>query len=121
MKMSDELQQDKMLDALFEAAKAQELPPSEGLMARIQADAHAEQPRPMAVRAATSSLLNALWRAIGGWPAMAGLATATFAGGWIGIYPTDYVADIMAQYTGSDSELYLIDSMSAYEFDLGEG
>jgi len=125
MMMSEDKHLDHTLEALFDVAKTQELQPSDALMARILADAEAEQPPHLALLTTKTrtgrGLFKQLWGAIGGWPAVAGLATATMAGLWIGMNPSVYVADVMAQYTGSDSDLYLVDFVSAYDFDLGEG
>lgn len=123
--MSEEQQRDaaldNMVDGFFTAAKSQDLHPSDDLMARVLRDAEREQPAQMMPDFGKPGVLQQLWGALGGWPAMAGLATATIAGVWMGFYPGDYVSEIMGQYTGSDSDLYLVNSLSLYDFNLGEG
>jgi hypothetical protein len=79
---------DTDLDDLFAAARADVPVPSPALMSRVLADADAAQPRP-APRVAAPVLRGAwfatLVAALGGAGAMAGLATATVAGLWIGL------------------------------------
>ncbi|MFP7674308.1 hypothetical protein ACG74X_13255 [Marivita sp. S0852] len=71
--------EDTALEALF--AKARDTPPRvpDALMARVMADAVAEAPKRARFRR---------WRqlldGVGGWPAMAGLATAACFGIWTG-------------------------------------
>jgi hypothetical protein len=79
------------LDALFGAARAARPDPSAALLARIAADAEAvaaELARQAAARPARGGFFGWL-PAIGGWPALAGLATATVAGVWIGYVQPD--------------------------------
>lgn len=83
------------LDALFEAARAHSPAPSEAFLARVVADAAAVDAarRQSAAQAAAQpgarrGLRDRL-QAIGGWPALAGLATATVAGLWIGYAAPD--------------------------------
>lgn len=88
---------DQELDASFEAMRAATPEPSPELLARVLADAYEEQDAWGAVdRApveATDSApprrgsLRGVIDMIGGWPALAGLATATLAGVWIGYNP----------------------------------
>jgi hypothetical protein len=81
--------QDSDLDDLFAQIRAEPVVPSEALIARVLSDAAALQPRPAAPadrRAAVPR--QGLWRMIlaglGGPRAIAGLATVTAAGVWIG-------------------------------------
>ena len=80
---------DPELETLFQAGRDAAPVPSEALMARIMADAEAETlrraPSPAPARRALGRILDAL----GGWPAMAGLATATLAGVWLGFVAPD--------------------------------
>ncbi|MBT8408818.1 MAG: dihydroorotate dehydrogenase [Alphaproteobacteria bacterium] len=73
---------DNLLEGFFEAGRGDAPVASADLMERIYADALAEIPAPPAP--ARAGLLARISEAIGGWPAMAGLATATVAGIWIG-------------------------------------
>lgn len=91
MRNSDNLPDDDALDALFAAARSAAPVPSAALMARLQHVALAEQPRAGVRQTAPSrargGLLAQLFDNIGGWPALAGLATAGVAGLWIGLNP----------------------------------
>ena len=102
---------DDDLDDLFAAARAQDAPPSPALLARILADAASEQPRaPAPARLARPRFrLAALIAALGGGGALAGLATATVAGLWIGLAPPaavdDFAATLWASGEGDSVEL----------------
>lgn len=80
---------EEALEAFFSAAREDTPDPSEALMAAILADADSHQPgladivQP-AVKPTRRGPMQALLSAIGGWPAAAGMATATVAGLWIG-------------------------------------
>ncbi|MGR3342323.1 MAG: hypothetical protein ACU0DI_03715 [Paracoccaceae bacterium] len=82
------------LDGLLAAAASLATTPSSELMQRIIADADAVaeakevKPKP-APQPRRRGILGGLLAAIGGWPAMAGLATATVAGVWIGYASPD--------------------------------
>ena len=79
------------LDPFFAALRDIEVPEAgPDLLARVLGDAEAEQARravPAMTRGAGArpGLFATFLRAIGGWPAMGGLAAATFAGVWIGV------------------------------------
>lgn len=84
---------DAALEAFFEAGRAFAPDPGTDLMARIMADADAEidarAPTRMpagapGARPAGKGLWAALVNGIGGWPAVASLATAAVAGVWLG-------------------------------------
>lgn len=78
---------DDALDDLFAAARgAEDWEMSEALTARIMADAAAEMPRPAAAPVRRGPWA-ALVAALGGWPAVSGLAAATVAGVWLGAAP----------------------------------
>ena len=84
------------LDALFAEARDVMPRPGDDLMARILADA-ATAMRPVAAPVAapvwapgpTRSGWRSTLAAIGGWPALGGMALATMAGVWIGVAPPD--------------------------------
>ncbi len=88
---------DHDLEAFFQAARDESPDPSADLMARILADAYDVQDQHTAetiltaadpvVTTAPRGVMASILRAIGGWPALAGLATATVAGVWIGYNP----------------------------------
>lgn len=88
---------DDALDGFFAAGKAQTPEPSEALMAAIMADAMAvadtfdAQSAP--VRPGRLGLWATLLAVLGGWPAVAGMATAAVAGVWMGVTPPQGVSD----------------------------
>lgn len=99
MRKADDLLDDAALDALFASVRANPPLPSAAVMTRLCDAALAAQPvqRPdLPARPANRDARRAApWRramaplleAIGGWPALAGLATAGVAGLWIGFNP----------------------------------
>lgn len=96
---------DRELDALFDVARAgRDAPqPTPDFMARVLADALAEQAR---FTAPVGPARVPRWRqflaAIGGWPAMGGLVTAAVAGLWLGISPPAALSDLgLAALTGT--------------------
>jgi hypothetical protein len=100
---------DGELDRLFDLARAVSPPVSDDLMARIMADADAAVvPVPVV---ATSAPVQGGWRgwvaAIGGWPAMGGLALATVVGVAIGISPPSSLSSITSGILGETLELQL--------------
>ncbi|MEO0774585.1 MAG: hypothetical protein AAFZ04_15555 [Pseudomonadota bacterium] len=84
--MSDATKKPDPLDAEFAALAAQDTPPRDDLIARVMADADAVQADFMALPApAKRSAGRRVLAVIGGWPSLAGLATAGLAGVWIGM------------------------------------
>ncbi|WP_108482650.1 hypothetical protein [Oceaniglobus ichthyenteri] len=95
------------LETLF--AQARQAPPDlpDDLFARILADAETvDQARHKTV--AKSGWWRELGTMLGGWPSVAGLATAAVAGVWIGV----------AQPVGLNDFTLIDDSETATEFDL---
>lgn len=89
---------DLFLEQFFEAARSDSASPSDGLMARVLADAEAVQDE-LQPGADTPALQPGVWAglvaALGGWPAMAGLATATVAGLWFGAASPDLLDGVI--------------------------
>ncbi|MCK8463870.1 hypothetical protein MUY35_08425 [Aliiroseovarius sp. S1339] len=81
---------DTALDAFFDAARSDIAAPSDALVSAILADAEAHQPQcgSHAGTAVDPGASRGFWAdlvaAVGGWPSLAGMATATVAGVWIG-------------------------------------
>lgn len=107
------------LDTLF--AEARDAAPmlSDGLAARIMADAArvSAKPAPALAPPPRPSALQSLWDAIGGWPAAAGLMTAAVTGLTIGLSATTSLEPLTGLITGYDVE----DFMPAYSGLLSEG
>ena len=118
---------DAFLDALFDEAKAArttvpEVSPE--LMACILADAEAVQdsfapPPAQVTRPERPGLFRQISNALGGWPALAGLATASVCGLWLGISPPEGLSDMASIYVTGDETL--LDPISGFDLDLGEG
>ncbi|MEL6647999.1 MAG: hypothetical protein AAFY35_00235 [Pseudomonadota bacterium] len=75
------------LMAEFAALKQRAEPPSDALLARVMADADAVQAQQAQspLPEARGSALRRMIDVIGGWPSLAGMATAGIAGVWIGL------------------------------------
>ena len=124
---------DDALEDLFAQARgeAQEIALPEALMARILSDADTVQSAREADFAPVSaqrgrSGLRGIFAAIGGFPAVAGLAAATVAGLWIGITPPAALQSGMQAVTGATAseeifDFYVVDSADTYDFTQVEG
>ncbi len=101
---------DQDLDALFATARAAPVAPSDALLARIVADADAiAAGRTMPARPALG-FWTMLRVAIGGWPALGGMAAATLAGVWIGFAPPSAVATLATTFWGETTTISLFSS-----------
>jgi hypothetical protein len=122
---------DRDLEAFFQAVKAEPSEARPDLLARILDDAYAEQdartarviPDVAEIRRSASGkgLLAGLREAIGGWPALAGLATATLAGVWIGYSPPASLDALSTTLLDSDYSLTMDSSLPDYDFLLTDG
>lgn len=83
----------------------------------------ASAPAPVARRGFWSQLIAT----IGGWPALAGLATAGVAGLWIGAVPPAMLQTLASDLTGAaettEDDIYLVDPIPGYmlSLNLAEG
>jgi hypothetical protein len=96
-----------MLDDLFAQARDTTPVPSDALMARVITDADAAQPRPVAASVTRPGVVARILDAIGGWPAVSGLAMATVAGIWVGVAPPASVQDMTAAMMGDELSIDL--------------
>lgn len=119
------LEQDDGLDVFFDAARDSTPALSEAALARMTSQALAIQteltaPAPAARR--RPGVFVAMLAAIGGWPAMAGLATAGVAGLWIGAMPpvalVNLAVDMGAVTNTAEDDSYLVDPLPGYGFTL---
>ncbi|MBY6068206.1 hypothetical protein KUW17_15740 [Leisingera aquaemixtae] len=104
--MADTDKANQELEELFAAARRDRPALPEHLSAAILADAgRVQQGRHAAgpARAARQPLWRQLIEAVGGWPAMGGLAAASAAGLWIGLAPPSFVPDPVALAGYEDS------------------
>lgn len=107
------------LDDLFAVARRVAPAPPDALMARVLADAMAAQAAQAAVRRAPRpGLLAQLREALGGWPAVGGLATAGVVGLAIGIAAPAGLADLTAALLGQPADGYLVDLVPELDFDI---
>ncbi|MEM9438705.1 MAG: hypothetical protein AAGA15_16880 [Pseudomonadota bacterium] len=77
------------LDTLFRASESEGPLPSGDLIARIMADAEAEQAVAALARPARPSVLAGLRETLGGWAGLSGLAGAAAMGLIIGVFPPE--------------------------------
>ena len=103
----------EMLDDLFAQARSVAPEPSDALLARVLADAVPPAP----ARQQEPSLWSRLLDAVGGWPAVSGLAAATVAGIWIGIAPPTSVQDLTSSLMGDEVSVSLFPT--DFGFDAG--
>jgi len=90
---------DAALDEIFAAGREATPAPSDAVLARILADAEGEiEARAAPVRRPAMAERPGLWARIlsglGGWPAVAGMATATVAGVWLGFASPDQLNEL---------------------------
>lgn len=111
-----------VLDDLFAQARSQDATPAPDFMERVLQDAlQAQAAAAAAPRRPRASWFRQFSAAVGGWPAMAGLATAGVAGLWIGVNPPSAIETTTENLLGTSSDLYLVDLMPSYDFTLTEG
>ncbi len=91
MSGSEKSSDDFDLDALFDEARQASPVASSDLMQRISKDAALVQTKEEAVVAPTTSWLKRGFAALGGWPALGGLATAAVTGVYIGFMQPELV------------------------------
>lgn len=110
---------DTELDGLFTAARHRTPAPSPDLIARIiaQAEAVAAPAVPTPTR---PGVIARLLDAIGGWPAAAGLATATVAGLAIGLGSPDTLDTLSGGYLATAGNSYQLEDLLPSFGDLME-
>ncbi|MEQ8922893.1 MAG: hypothetical protein RLN94_13605 [Roseovarius sp.] len=122
----DEPENTDPLTAYFDAGKAARPEPGDALMARIMADADRVQAERAKAPAAVSAPERRGWpvrlaQALGGWPAMAGLAAATVAGLWIGVSAPAGLTGMAQEVIAGSEAAYLIDLDPDATFMLADG
>lgn len=114
-KADENMLSDAALEDLFRAARAEAPTPGDDLLARIMADADAEiaaQSTPLPVRAPRRSRLRSLLEGLGGWPALAGMVTASVVGLSMGFVSPDQLNTL------SGGLLLQSDTTSTTSYDL---
>ncbi len=111
---------DDMLEDIFAQARAVASTPSDDLMARVLAGA--VPPTPPVISAPPTSVGKRLLDMLGGWPAVSGLVTATFAGVWIGVAPPASIQDYTAAYFGDEVSVSIFNDDAVFATgDLTDG
>ena len=112
-----EIPEDGALDALFAAARAAPVAPSDALLARVLADAADVQPAAappgVARRGQPGRTRWHLWDLLGGWPVAGSAAAAGIAGLWLGLSPPAAVENLAADLLGSSTAVSLWPDLSA--------
>ena len=114
------------LDDLLAAEAANPAKASAALLDRVIADAdiiadgraRMTHPDNLAPRA---GLMDSLLAAIGGWPGVGGLATATVVGIWIGFAPPAAIDDLAGSYLANNDSYGFGDLMPSIDGFLDEG
>jgi hypothetical protein len=118
------------LTAFFDAARQEGETPSGDFIARLEMDALRLQPVPEAQRrpapkawrqpASKAQRRGAFWsdllRALGGWPAVAGMTAAGCAGLWIGMSPPDPLLSLFQD----QAVVQTLDPLSGYDYAMLE-
>lgn len=115
MTMTD-MRDENMLEQMFAEARADAPPASDAFLARIMADAEAEQarilaPQPPERRPVLQAFVAAL---AGGWAGLGGLAAASLAGLWIGLAPPDLIQNLAPGLYGDTVSVPLLGDTSTY-------
>ena len=120
--MSDAPMKPDPLEQELSALKAQTNPPGADLIVRVLQDADATQKGFIAPTPPTRPKLTRRFiDVIGGWPSMAGLATAGIAGVWIGLsQPAMLIAGSQALFYGETTDT-LVDLDPGFGFSDLEG
>jgi hypothetical protein len=107
---------DKMLDDLFEQARATPIAPTDDLLRRVIADADQAMPghRPRQAKVRTGPWA-ALRDALGGWPAVSGVAMAGIVGVWFGLAPPAAVETLAADILGTQTGISLLPDVDFVE------
>jgi len=122
MKMAEKKPlEDTELEAFFAAARSLGPTPSADLVGRVLADARAENAPPERVPELRKGWLGVALAMIGGWPAVAGLATAAVTGLTIGLASSDTLDTLSNGYLATaDGTFELEDLLPSYGDILGE-
>lgn len=120
MKMADTRNEEELLECLFSEAREATPQPSEALMARILADA--ERQRSMtAASEPHGGLFRRLAATVGGWPSLAGMATAALAGVWIGYVSPGQLGGLATEFWPGADGYDLVDMVPPMDEFLAEG
>lgn len=116
--------EDDFLAEFFAAGRDKPLEPSADFLGRILSDAEQVQAgfaSSETVVATSEGWFASMLGAIGGWPSLAGLATATVAGLWIGFSSPTTVDGLASGYLGVGETVELVDLFPDFDDLLLEG
>ena len=123
--MTDKQGEFDPLEDFFRAGRANPAQPDDALLTRVLADAEAAQNAVVATGGTARRARPSLWAmvagAVGGWPAMAGLATATVAGVWIGVSAPTGLSNMAMTVWGGSTGAYVVDFDASDTFQIAEG
>lgn len=119
-------ERDDDLDMLFADMRASAPEPGPGLLARVLQDATDMQPQPAAIAPSAApprriSFWQQVMDQLGGWPAVAGLASCVVLGAWIGINPPTQIAPSVASLVGGTELTDILGSGGSFDFSNFEG
>jgi len=117
---NDKFAADDGLEAYFAAERADAPVPSADLLGRIMADAEV-QIEPTETMLPRPGLFASLIEAIGGWPTLAGMATAGVFGVWVGFSQPAGLDVVAEQLLGTSDTSYLVDLVPAFSDNFEEG
>ncbi len=107
---------DMFLTELFAEARDADLQVPQHLMARVLIDADEQiAATAKAAQKPQQGLWSLLMTAIGGWPAVGGLAMAGVAGIWVGYAPPTGIPDIANNVWGDAMTVTVLDVSTDYE------
>lgn len=114
-----------LLETYFESARRRPPEASDALLARVVDDAQGMQGHTAGAHPGLTARPGAvarLVRALGGWPTLAGLSTATAAGIWLGASLPAGLTDVAQDYlTAGETGLYFVDVQTELLVGLDEG
>ena len=110
------------LNAYFDAERAAGVTPSADFLGRVLQDAKVVQKLPaISVTAPQQGLFANLVAAIGGWPTLAGMATAGIVGIWLGFSQPAGIDRVAEQIWGASDAGYLVDLAPEFADEFEEG
>ncbi|KAJ55325.1 hypothetical protein ACMU_11560 [Actibacterium mucosum KCTC 23349] len=113
----EQIKDEAALDALFDAVRADQPVPPAALFERVAQDALREMPQMAPMASPKRRGLGWVLAALGGWPTVTGLATATVAGVWLGYTePGSLNAVTGAIWPSADSAYGLGDLVPSYDY-----
>lgn len=121
--MTDKQDLNVDLDDLFATARLHRPEPSSELLTRVQSDARHVQddflrPKPLI---ANRNRVFEFVRELGGWPAMAGMCSATVAGIWIGVSPPENLVTTAQGLLGVYNAEFVVDVLPDVYMGFDEG